>query len=156
MINIQKVLFPTDCSENSEDALAYAIEITKKFNAKLLILNVTSELEIYGGDNDYLSPANYKKMVEAADADSKKQLKAYWEKFEESDIKVELMQVKGDPFKEIVLFAQDNKMDIIVMGTHGRTGIQHIMMGSVAEKIVRYSPIPVLTVKNKKHEYVPV
>lgn len=156
MINIQKVLFPTDCSENTEDALAYAIEISKKFNARLLILNVTSELEIYGGDNEYLSPENYKKMVEAADAESKQQLNDYWDKFEESDLEVELIQIKGDPFKEIVLFAQDNKMDIIVMGTHGRTGIQHIMMGSVAEKIVRYAPIPVLTVKNKKHEYVPV
>ena len=129
MINIKNVLFPTDCSENTKDALAYAIEITKKFKAKLTILNVTRELEIYGGDSDFLSPSNYKKMVEAADDKFKSQLMEYWEGLNDSDLEAKLIQVKGDPFKEIVRFSQENKMDIIVMGTHGRTGIQQLMMG---------------------------
>lgn len=150
MINIKKVLFPTDCSEITKMSLDYAVEVARKFEAKLTIFNVTRELEIYGGDSDYLSPGNYKKMVEEAESDAGKRLKEYWEQAEVSDLEVELVQVKGNPFGEIIQFAQEKKMDIIVMGTHGRTGIQHIMMGSVAEKVVRYSPIPVLTVKNNR------
>ena len=62
----------------------------------------------------------------------------------------------GEPFTHILKYAKETDMDLIIMGTHGRTGIQHVLLGSVAEKVVRYSPIPVITVKHSKYSYLPL
>jgi universal stress protein A len=73
----------------------------------------------------------------------------------EYEIEADLTVEYGDPFDEIMRYAKSNKNDIIVMGTHGRTGLMHVLMGSVAEKAVRYSPIPVVTVKHESYESFP-
>lgn len=61
---------------------------------------------------------------------------------------------EGTPFEEIVRFARDKDIDLIVMGTHGHTGLAHLFLGSVAEKVVRRAPCPVLTVRHPEHEFV--
>ena len=61
--------------------------------------------------------------------------------------------VRGRPFVEIIRYAREKKIDIIVVGTHGHSGLTHILMGSVAEKVVRKSPCPVLTIRHPDHEF---
>ena len=122
---ISKILAPTDCSEASIDALKYSIKIAKTHCAKLMVLYVESRF-----NNDVFNlTAN---MV------AKNQLEAFWESMGENEIEANLVIKYGDPFTEIMRYAKSNKNDIIVMGTHGRTGLMHVLMGSVAEKIVRY------------------
>jgi nucleotide-binding universal stress UspA family protein len=156
MEEIKNVLFPTDCSERSKNVLHYAIEVAHKFNAKITLLHVIGDITLYGGSTDYLSPMNYEHMIDDYETYSKKHLEEFWESAKDPGVEVELVQVVGDPFKEIIQFAKDKKMDLIVISTHGRTGLQHIMLGSVAEKVVRYSPIPVMTVRDKAHTYKPL
>jgi len=69
-------------------------------------------------------------------------------------LRVELVMEQGSPFLEIIRYAKDHDIDLIVMGTHGRGPIAHMLMGSVAEKVVRRAPCPVLTVKHPEHKFV--
>ena len=73
---------------------------------------------------------------------------------ERRTLRVETALVAGNPFLEIIRYAKANDVDLIVMGTHGRGAIAHILLGSVAEKVVRKSPCPVLTVRQAQHEFV--
>ena len=73
----------------------------------------------------------------------------------ENGIEADLVLEYGDPFTEIMNFAKSKKNDIIVMGTHRRTGLAHLLRGSVAEKVVRYSAILVVTVKHESYEFFP-
>lgn len=153
---IKNILFPTDCSKRSEEVLEYAVEIAHQFKANITLLHVVSDLSLYGGATDYLSPMNYQGLIGEYETFAKKQLESFWTKAKHPEVEVEMAQVIGDPFKEIVQYAKDKSMDLIVISTHGRTGLQHIMLGSVAEKVVRYSPIPVMTVRDKAHRYEPI
>ncbi len=149
MIAIKKILAPTDCSEPSSDALFYATGIAKNFNADLIVLKVFSSpvetiqdgMVIRDYDLDKKRPEQVQEIEE------------FWNRFAESGIKPEFVNLLGDPFNEILRYSQEHSIDMIVMGTHGYTGFKHIFMGSVAEKVVRYSFIPVLTVKQKDFEY---
>lgn len=154
MIQIKNILIPTDCSELSKDALLYAVDFAKKFEAKLLLLMVTSSepLTILN-DYGYFSPELHQKIVTESEKRAVKDLEAFWESVPEPKVEAELVNIKGDPFTEIVRYAKEKSVDMIIMGTHGRTGIKHIFMGSVAAKVVRYSPQPVLTIKHKDYAF---
>lgn len=156
MGHINNILFPTDCSERSKDVLGYAIEVARKFEASITLLHVVSDISLYGTSTDYLSPINYEHMIDDYEKYSKKHLEEFWESEKSTDVEVKMVLVVGDPFKEIIQYAKDKDMDLIVLSTHGRTGLQHIMLGSVAEKVVRYSPVPVMTVRDKTHQYKPL
>ena len=148
---ISKILAPTDCSEASIDALKYSIKIAKTHSAKLMVLHVISHL---GNSASHTlsdqSISNSKTHLAA-----KNQLEEFWKSLDENEVEADLVIEYGDPFAEITRYAKSNKNDIIVMGTHGRTGLMHVLMGSVAEKILRYSPIPVVTVKHERYEFFP-
>lgn len=142
MISISNVLAPTDCSEASINGLNYAIKVAKKNQAKLMILYVVSSLRS--------SVSNVFSMNdESVQITAKNKICALWESLGENEIEADLVVQCGDPFTEIISCARSQKNDVIVMGTNGRTGLTHAVMGSVAEKVVRYSPIPVLIVKNE-------
>ncbi len=154
MINIKKILVPTDCSELSKDALKYALEFAKKFDAELTLLMVTaSEPLTILNDYGYFSPELHHKIVNESEKRATVELENFWKSGGEENVTVNLINAKGDPFSEIVRYTKENKTDIIIMGTHGRTGLQHVFMGSVAEKVVRYSSQPVLTVKHQHYEF---
>lgn len=154
MIQIKNILAPTDCSEISKDAMFYAMEMAKMFNAQLTVFNVIAP----AGEIDELSdPSNvYQEMLNELREQKKKEFENFWDSIALVGIKATLVQEEGEPFTEIIQYAQKTSQDLIVMGTHGRTGLLHIMMGSVAEKVVRYSAIPVLTVKHKDFEHTPI
>ncbi len=154
MINIKNILVPTDCSEISKYALKYAIKFAKEFEAKLTLLLVTvSEPITILNDYGYFSPELHQKLITESDKRAKSELENFWKSAKDDGVEVTLVNSKGDPFTEIVRYAEEAEVDIIIMGTHGRTGLKHVFMGSVAEKVVRYSPQPVLTIKNKDYEF---
>ena len=154
MIKINNILVPTDCSELSKDAVNYAVSFAKQFeaNLKLLMVTVSEPLTILN-DYGYFSPELHQKIIQESDRRATQELKQFWKEFEDYGVAAELINMKGDPFTEIIRYSNDNPVDIIIMGTHGRTGIKHVLMGSVTEKVVRYSPYPVLTIKHKGYGF---
>lgn len=147
MKSIEKVLFATDFSEASEQAFQYAILQAKQFNAKLLVFHVINELEfpIHGIFPDRYVDDFKKEMTAAADRMMKEFCGKNCTDFEACQCKIET----GIPFKKIVEKAEAEEASLIVIGTHGRTGAKHVVMGSTAEKVVRSAPCPVLTVRSK-------
>lgn len=141
---LEKILVPTDLSNLSLVALEYANSIAETYDAKVYLVYVCEQVP---------SEKKLKKSPEI-----REQFKEYKKKIKEELKKiaieklnlveeVEIVILDGNPYKEIIKFTVDNNIGLIVVASHGRTGFSHILMGSVAEKIVRYSPVPVLTVK---------
>lgn len=150
MVSINKVLALTDCSEPSSDALSYAIEISKKFKADLIVLTVFSAPAAHRStETMYL----FRNDTPEKKQEQIREIEGFWKRFSKNGVEPEFVRLAGDPFDEIMRYSKEHSIDIIVMGTHGYTGLTHIFMGSVAEKVVRYSSIPVLTVKQKSFEY---
>ncbi|MEK7368217.1 MAG: universal stress protein [Planctomycetota bacterium] len=144
MIKFKKILCPVDYSDCSAKALRYAAGLALKDSARLYLMHVIDK-RVY----DYGGPV-YEAQL-SPDAEVIEHLK---EKLGESvpkeirgDIDVETIVTVGVPAQEIVNAADDKGVDVIVMGTHGRTGIAHVVMGSVAENVVRKALCPVLTVR---------
>lgn len=151
MINIKNILCPIDYSINSEKALDYAIEFAEKYQAKLYLIHVL-DIRLY----DINDPDLYN--VNIIDKETIDKLRERLLKCVDEDIKgrisVEAVIVQGVPFAEIVKASKDYMIDLIVLGTHGRTGLSHAIMGSVAEKVVRKAPCPVLTVRHPEHDFI--
>jgi len=150
MVNINKILAPTDCSEPSSDALSYATQIATTFKADLILLKVflPPVAHKYTEASYSLREIPVEKTREHLD-----EIKNFWQHCIKDGSTPEFVSLVGDPFDEIIRYAGEKEVDMIVMGTHGYTGFKHIFMGSVAEKVVRYSQVPVLTVKQKSFEY---
>lgn len=151
MISIKNILCPIDYSVYSEKALKYAIEFAEKYNAKLYLMHVL-DIRIY----DITDPELYN--VNVIDKETINKLRERLHKCISEDtrknIEVETIVIEGVPFAEIIKKARECKVDLIVLGTHGRTGLSHAIMGSVAEKVVRKAPCPVLTIRHPEHDFV--
>ena len=147
MIKLQKILCPLDFSENSLEALKYAAHTALREDATLYLIHIVdSRVYDYGGPiYEPVIPA----MKSKIDPASKERLKdKLLEKVpKEIQDRVEMVITFGVPFVEIIRAARDYDVDLIVMGTQGRTGVSHMLIGSVAERVVRKAPCPVLTVK---------
>jgi nucleotide-binding universal stress UspA family protein len=151
MISIKNILCPIDYSVYSEKALKYAIEFAEKYNAKLYLMHVL-DIRIY----DITDPELYN--VNVIDKETINKLRERLHKCisenTRKNIEVETIVIEGVPFVEIIKKAREYKVDLIVLGTHGRTGLSHAIMGSVAEKVVRKAPCPVLTIRHPEHDFV--
>jgi nucleotide-binding universal stress UspA family protein len=139
MIHVTKILYPTDFSPYSNQAYFHAVALADKHGASLTIV--------------YVYSATFGTPEAAGDGGKDRQ---YWrnqlEQIRPVDghIPVRHVFLEGDPATEIVRFAADAGIDLIVMGTHGRTGLERLLMGSVAEKVMREAPCSVLVVKLPK------
>ena len=143
MKEIKKLLVPTDFSPCSQTAIAYAISFAGQLNATLLLIYV---LEPVGYPIDFA-------MIDRPELEEKKKRQALnrvARSARQKGIEVETRLFRGDPSVEIVREAENRHCDLIVMGTHGRKGISHLLMGSVAERVVRTSPVPVVTIRREK------
>lgn len=151
MINIKNILCPIDYSVYSERALNYAIEFAEKYQAKLYLVHVL-DIRLY----DINDPDLYN--VNIIDEETIRKLRERLLKSVNEDTKgrisVEALVIQGVPFAEIIKASKEYKIDLIVLGTHGRTGISHAIMGSVAEKVVRKAPCPVLTIRHPEHDFI--
>ena len=147
---LRKILVPVDFSGCSKKALQYAIPFAKQFNASLTLLYVVQLDYAYGefGAVDY--PALEKEMRESGE---KKLAELAEEEIEEALLATTLVK-SGRPVTEIVEAARKLDIDLIIMSTHGHTGLKHVFLGSTTENVVRYAPCPVLTVREHEHEFV--
>jgi nucleotide-binding universal stress UspA family protein len=139
MIRVKRILVPTDFSPASQAALTYAAELARSFSAELHLLNVPEDA---GAAAEAEFPIGLFENMRSAAYDRLGRLVA-----PEFGLEVPpkfAMRV-GSPAEEIGRYAAEHAIDLIVMGTHGRRGLAHVVMGSVAEKVVRSAPCPVLT-----------
>ncbi|MEK6726739.1 MAG: universal stress protein [Deltaproteobacteria bacterium] len=146
MINIKKVLFPTDFSENSNYAFDYALDLAQKLGARLYILHVIHELIDTTGF--YIPNISLDELQKDLEKGAEKMMEKFC-KDRMGDFKeYECINIIGLPHIEILSVAKEKGIDMIVMGTHGRTGIDRVLFGSTAEKVVKKAPCPVLTVRH--------
>jgi universal stress protein A len=142
-----RILVPTDFSEPSDAALAYARVLAGKFGASLHVLHVFESPFVAAAVSPEVliddSPAVQARLLEEA----KSRLQHRVTATDRTDHAATTEIVGGHSARTIVDYATDRKKDLIVMGTHGRSGVAHLLMGSVAEKVVRTAPCPVLTVR---------
>ena len=142
----RKILFPTDFSESSEAALKHAVAVARERNATLLIVHV---LETPG----VVPVGAYTALAHAEDREREDKLREILPA--ESGVQIEHQMVRGAAADGILQVAQRENVELIVMATHGRSGLTHLLMGSVAEHVVRRATCPVLTLRRPETEMVP-
>jgi universal stress protein A len=151
-MEIKKIVVPVDFSELTPALIDYASELAKIFSAKILIIHITqpSQLAEMFGDLEVGMPIVSQPdiMVQIENA-AKTQLAKLEKTVADKGIAVEAAVLMGVSHAEILQFAEKEKADLIVIGSHGRSGWQHFVLGSVAEKVARKSPVPVLIYRPK-------
>ena len=154
MADLKKILVPTDFSEHSEHAAAYAVELARQYGANQIHCIHVSDIPA-----DLLATSAYymtgpsEQFVEQVRDEGRKGLDAFVKK-NFKDVPVKAVFLEGRPFVEIIRYARENEIDLIVISTHGRSGLKHALFGSVAEKVVRKAPCPVLVVKREERDFV--
>lgn len=151
-IRLQKILLPTDFSTYSAAATKYACELAAKFDAELHLLHVL-ETHLASTPNFGLG-LDLPKYISESKAAAEKSLAGVLDPKWAAGRTVAKAMVEGSPKVEIVAYARKNSIDLIVLATHGRSGLAHVLMGSVAENVVRSAPCPVLTVRPEGHQFV--
>jgi nucleotide-binding universal stress UspA family protein len=143
--DIKKVLVPIDFSDYSKSALKYALNFCKQFNAEIILIYVIEPV-IYPPDFSMGQIA-----IPSVNAEWDERAKQELEKLASSDVtkgaSVKTLIKTGKPFIEIIETATELEVDLIIIATHGHTGVEHILFGSTAEKVVRKAPCPVLTLR---------
>jgi nucleotide-binding universal stress UspA family protein len=152
MIELKRILFPTDFSDCSSEAKKYACTLTEQFDAELHVLHVVPRL--VGFEPRIFSPGDLKAYQDSMTKQAQDQLASVLDSDWRSAHRVVTELRQGTPFVEIVRYSKETNIDVIVISTHGRTGIPHMLLGSVAEKVVRKAPCPVLTVRPSGYEFV--
>ncbi|MDP9148575.1 MAG: universal stress protein [Myxococcota bacterium] len=140
--SIERILVPHDFSETAEYALRYALLLAEKFGARIIVLH-TYEIPSYSYPEAFVTSVESTVHIEEA---ARKALEAVVARAQRPDLQIDMMLRRGTAWTEIGSAAQETKADLIAMGTHGRRGVARALLGSVAEKVVRTAPCPVLTV----------
>ena len=153
MITLHRILIPIDFSPHSEQALKYGVALAEKFEAELFLIHAFQDVSIYqtevvSGAPPIMPP------VEQLTASARGAMERLVQEKNLQRFGTHTDIVEGAPVEEIVDYAKEKDIDLIVMGTHGRGWLAHALMGSVAEKVVRKAPCPVLTVRLVEHEFV--
>ncbi len=147
-MELKKIMFATDFSEGSSNALPYAVDMAKQYGARLYIVHVVYDVARTAGW--YVPHASideiYADMKKAAEAELAKTFIDEMRGFKD----IERLVLTGIPHEEITKFAEEKKIDLIVVGTHGRRGIDRMLFGSTAEQVVRNALCPVLSVRLPK------
>ena len=145
MKDFKTILFATDFSESSDYAFQYAYALARKFEARLLLMHVINEpVDLRGF---YVPHISFEKLEEEIEEGAKKMMEKFCRTHIRDFDNYETLIVPGIPYDEVIKKATENSADLIVLGTHGRTGLDHVLFGSTAEKIVRKSPVPVMTIR---------
>ena len=151
-VNLKKILVPQDFSEYSIHALKYAVTFAGLFNSELIVLHIVEPI-VYPADFSF-GQVSIPAMEEEIRKHSEEQLNDLVAKEIPANIKVTSIIRIGKPFSEIVEVAKSENADLIVISSHGRTGMDHVLFGSTADKVVRKAPCPVLTIRPHEHEFV--
>ena len=146
MKRVRHILHATDFSKASRPAFATALELAKRDGARLSLLHVLVPPSPFIGDE---LPASYLELQARARREAERHLAAAVDKAKRAGVRVQATLVEGVPAEKIVRAARRQEPDMVVIGTHGRTGLGRIFMGSVAERILQRAPCPVLTVRGR-------
>ena len=144
MREIKKILVPIDFSRGSTKILQYAIFFAEKYNAKIFIVNVTEYPHTISGDPTFISSVTSSAMEKMASflEDNRDQI----------PVSFESSTLFGDAAEKIISYAEKENFDLIIIGTHGHKSLEKMLFGSVAEKVIKLSPCPVLTINTYRHD----
>jgi nucleotide-binding universal stress UspA family protein len=150
-MQIKTILFPTDFSQGARAAMDHAVSLAQDYKAKLILLYVIQDISIA----EWYIPSSLSvtDLVEDMQKSAWKEMDKWGQEAADKVKDAEKMVVRGVPFVEIIRTAKEKNVDLIVIGTHGRTGIDHMLFGSTAEKVVRKAPCAVLTVRVAGREF---
>lgn len=144
MYIVRNILVSTDFSDFSAAAVDYAASFALLYGARIHLVHVIETGSVVGVPSMEVNTAAISTELEDTAQEEMRKF-VYWKL--KNNTNLEQVILHGEPHRELVKYAQENEIDLIVIATHGRTGLAHILMGSVAEKVVRLSPVPVLAVK---------
>ena len=144
-MDFKTILFATDFSEGSDFAFQSALSLARKFDGKLILIHIINEpVDLRGF---YVPHISFDKLEEEIEQGAEKLMEKFCRSHMQDFNNYESIVSPGIPYDEIIKKAVTFNADLIVLGTHGRTGLDHVLFGSTAEKVVRKSPIPVMTIR---------
>jgi nucleotide-binding universal stress UspA family protein len=144
---IRKLLVPTDFSDGALQALEYAIDLAREVDAELLVLFVVEPVYSATGGELYSGSMDPSVVLEEQRRIGNEQLSRLGRRLDKRAIRFLTVLETGTPYRIIAEVAEKSRADLIVMATHGRTGLSHLLVGSVTEKVIRTAPCPVLTLR---------
>ena len=148
MSRIRRILHPSDFSRASGAAFAKAVEMAKANSAELLVVHVLTPVIPMVGDG-YVSPKVYEEIEATSRSHAQVALDRLLAKAKKAGVRVKSLLIEGVPHEQISRAARSKRADLVVIGTHGRTGLAKFFLGSVAGRVVSIAPCPVLTVRGK-------
>ena len=140
-----KILVPVDFSEFTDETVTCAVELARKFGSQIHLLHVIPSMTYLTHYESFLASETIVSIEESIQQEVEKDLERLANQIEGVPV-IKALQ-NGAPFVEITEYVRQNSIELIVMGTHGRGGLEHILIGSVAEKVIRRSSCPVLTIR---------
>ena len=146
----KRILCPIDFSEFTDEILEYAISIAGKYNSELHLIHIIPNLNYFTPYESFFTPENLIVVEKNMETEVNKDFDELMKKI---NVPAKKIIKNGAAFVEIINYARTESMDLIIIGTHGRTGLEHILIGSVAERVLRKSPCPVLTVRPKSRQF---
>ena len=148
----KRILFCTDFSESARHALTYGMSFAREYGAELVLLHVVENITVgYASD---LFPVPMAEVFQEISGYAKAELGKLAQEARQRELVVTELVVQGKPSAEIIRYAAENAIDMIVLGTHGKGMLDQALFGSTTERVVRRAPCPVLTVRMAEHEFV--
>jgi len=148
MIEFKKILFPVDLSESSDKMIPYVQAVAKKFDSKIHILFAARVFEYYS--SMYVPYPSISSFENEVIAGAEKRLYEFVDEHFSEYANTKAVVVAGDASEEIINYIEEHHIDLVIMGTHGRKGMDKILFGSVAERVLKTSPVPVMVVNPYK------
>jgi len=148
MDGFKNILYPVDLAETSLKIIPFVRTMADKFQAKIHLLNVVQDLENLSGF--YVPHPSLEIFAKELNTAAQEKLRQFHDEHMADMPDVEYATILGDPAEQIVKYVKDQGIDLIIMGTHGKKGLDKLIFGSVAEKVVKMSPVPVLTINPHK------
>jgi nucleotide-binding universal stress UspA family protein len=153
-LQLKRILVPTDFSESSERALKYAVRLGTPFKAEVVLLHVFHLKEYLGllSQREDIDSAIANQVLDASKSGAMEKLEDLVRRVDGKDVVVLPILLIGVPFEEIVRYGGEHEADLIVMPTHGRTGLAHFLLGSTTERVISHSACPVLVIRTRPSE----
>ena len=148
MREFKKVLFPVDLSESSEKIVPYILMVARKFNSEIHLLFVARVFDYFSGL--YVPVASINAIEKDIIDGAEKRLDEFAEQYFSDYSDMVMSVVPGDASNKIIDYITSNEIDLVIMGTHGRKGVDKVIFGSVAERVVKTAPVPVMVVNPHK------
>ncbi|HEX4201663.1 MAG TPA: universal stress protein [Chthoniobacterales bacterium] len=153
-LQLKRILVPTDFSESSERALKYAVRLGAPYKAEVVLLHVFHLKEYLGllSQKEDIDSATANQVLDASKIGAIEKLEELLRRVDGKAVVVLPILLIGVPFEEIVRYAGEHETDLIVMPTHGRTGLAHFLLGSTTERVISHSACPVLVIRTRPGE----